>query len=43
MMEYEFAGWTDDENPLFKKEDEILMIDLDTLEKTFVGTATPQP
>lgn len=43
IMEYEFDGWTQDENPRFRKGDEIFTIDLDTLERTVVGTVTPQP
>jgi hypothetical protein len=43
IMDYDFDGWTADENPRFRKEDEIFVIDLDTLEQTVIGTATPQP
>ncbi len=43
IQEVEFDGWAEDENPRFKKGDKILIIDLDTLEQTIVGTATPQP
>ena len=42
-MDYEFDGWTKDENPRYRKGDEILVIDLDTLGQTMIGTATPQP
>jgi 4-amino-4-deoxy-L-arabinose transferase-like glycosyltransferase len=43
IMDYEFDGWTNDENPRYKKGNGILVIDLDTLGQTIVGTATPQP
>ena len=43
IMEYEFDGWTKDENPRYKKGDEVLVIDLDTLEQTVIGTVTPTP
>ena len=43
IMDYEFDGWTSEENPRYRKGNEILVIDLDTLEKTIIGTATPQP
>lgn len=43
IQEIEFDGWTERENPRFRKGDKILIIDLDTLEQTIVGTATPQP
>lgn len=42
-MEVEFDGWTEDENPRFRKGDEILIIGLDTREQTIIGTATPRP
>jgi hypothetical protein len=43
IMEVEFDGWTEEENPRFKKGGKIFVIDLDTLEQTIVGTATLQP
>jgi 4-amino-4-deoxy-L-arabinose transferase-like glycosyltransferase len=43
IMDYEFDGWTRDENPRYRKGDQILVIDLDTSEQTIIGTATPQP
>ena len=43
IMEIEFDGWTEDENPRFKKGDGFFVIDPDTLEQTIIGTATPQP
>jgi hypothetical protein len=43
IMEYEFDGWTSEEDPRFIKDHKTLTIDLDTLEKTIVGTATPSP
>jgi uncharacterized membrane protein len=43
IMEVEFDGWTEEENPRFKKGGKIFIIDLDTLEQSIVETATPQP
>ena len=43
IQEVEFDGWTEEENSRFKKGGKIFVIDLDTLELTVVGTATPQP
>lgn len=43
IMEIEFDGWTEDENPRFRRGDGIFVIDLDTLEQTVIGTATPTP
>lgn len=43
IMDVEFDGWTEDENPIIRKGDEVVVIDLDTLEQTIVETAIPQP
>jgi hypothetical protein len=43
IMDVEFDGWTDDENPRYRKGDKVLVIDLDTLKQTIIGTATSQP
>jgi 4-amino-4-deoxy-L-arabinose transferase-like glycosyltransferase len=41
MMEYEFDGWTSEENPRFRKADKVFVIDLDTLEQTILETPSP--
>jgi len=43
ISDYEFDGWSSDEKPRYRKGDEVITIDLDTLSQTTIGTVTPQP
>ncbi len=43
IVDYDFDGWTLDENPRYRKGKDVFVIDLDTLSQTVIGTVTPQP